>query len=45
MPDHPGDVPTGTKNNILNQLEEDLEHWEQKLSQDEMDNGDANDRS
>jgi hypothetical protein len=40
IPSHKGrDMPTGTKNSILNQLEEDLDAWEETLSKRERGNG------
>jgi hypothetical protein len=40
IPHHKGrDLPTGTKNSILNQLEEDLDAWDEVLSREEHPNG------
>jgi hypothetical protein len=40
IPDHKGrDMPTGTKESILNQLEEDLDAWDAALSTQERGNG------
>jgi hypothetical protein len=40
IPNHKGrDLPTGTKNSILNQLEEDLDAWEAAVSRSERGNG------
>jgi hypothetical protein len=34
IPNHKGkDIPTGTKNSVLNQLEDDLERWEEELDE------------
>jgi hypothetical protein len=39
IPDHKGrDLPPGTKNSILNQLEEDLDAWDTALSEPEREN-------
>lgn len=36
IPNHKGrDIPTGTRNNILNQLEDYLAEWDQTLSEEE----------
>jgi hypothetical protein len=43
IPHHKGrDLPTGTKNSILSQLEEDIDAWEETLSQKEHGNGTGN---
>lgn len=42
IPQHPGDVPIGTQNSILDQLEEDVLAWEEKLKRNgSADNGDG----
>ncbi len=39
IPNHKGrDIPTGTKNSILNQLEDDLAKWEETLDEWENSN-------
>lgn len=41
IPDHGGkDLPPGTRNSILNQLEDDILAWESRLSDDEDDEED-----
>ena len=44
IPNHKGrDMPSGTKNSILNQLEDDLEAWDEALSKQERGDGRGND--
>ncbi len=41
IPNHKGrDLPLGTKNSILDQLEEDLDAWDEAFSRQERGNGD-----
>jgi hypothetical protein len=43
IPNHKGrDMPPGTKNSILNQLEDDVDAWDEALSRQERGNGRGN---
>jgi hypothetical protein len=43
IPNHKGrDIPRGTKNSILNQLEDDLDAWDEALASQERGNGREN---
>lgn len=43
IPNHKGrDLPSGTKNSILNQLEDDLDAWDEALSKRRRGNGSGN---
>lgn len=43
IPNHKGrDMPSGTQNNILNQLEDDLDAWDETLSKQERGDGSRN---
>lgn len=43
IPNHKGrDMAPGTRNSILNQLEEDADAWEEEIERQERGNGDGN---